>query len=209
MNICVIIPMKDPSEAKSRLENRLPHAARAALARTLFRNLLSVLGKIAAQPTILVVSSSPAIRAICSSADVACIDDPSGDLNAAVTAGARHAADLGHRSVCVLPGDLADPSIADLDALFALPRNFESVIVSPAHDGGTNALIVTPPTGLAFAYGPQSSLEHQRRAEASGMAVIVAPLDSLLYDVDTQADLGERLTRGLQRAFGEKTERRS
>ncbi|MEM6711164.1 MAG: 2-phospho-L-lactate guanylyltransferase [Pseudomonadota bacterium] len=202
MTLCVVIPMKDPGEAKTRLGDTLPTKARAALARALFRQTLKTLKDVDADLHIAVVTRSPAIREICYPFRAALIDDPGTGLNDAARAGADYAAHHRFQSVCILPGDLADPSREDLTALFALPRPHGSVTIVPSHDGGTNALIVSPPDAIQFAYGEGSSRAHQRAAEHAGLACVVKPLESLLFDVDTSSDLGSRLVRGLGKSLG-------
>ena len=201
-SLCVVIPMKDPAEAKSRLGDTLPGKARAALARTLFRQTLRVLKTVDPSLHVVVVTSSDAIREICYPFRAHLLDDPGTGLNDAVTAGAAYAAHHRFASVCILPGDLADPSPVDLAAMFAQPRSSGSVIIAPAHDGGTNALVVSPPDALPFAYGPDSCAAHQKAAQAAGLGCLIMPLPSLLYDVDRSADLNARLTRGLDRSLG-------
>lgn len=205
-SLCVVIPMKDPSEAKTRLGDTLPGKTRAALTRTLFRQTLRVLKSVDQALHIVVVTNSDAIRAICHPFRVHLLDDPgpggNDGLNAAVQAGADYAAHHRFGAVCVLPGDLADPSKEDLEALLGVPRTDRCMVIAPAHDGGTNALIVSPPDALTFAYGPGSCAAHQKNAEVAGLTCLVKPLPSLLYDVDRSTDLGERLTRGLNRSLG-------
>lgn len=201
-SLCVVIPMKDPLEAKTRLGDSLPAKARAALARTLFRQTLRVLRNVDASLHIVVVTNSDAIRTICYPFHVALLDDPGEGLNAAVQAGSAYAAYHRFSQVCILPGDLADPEAADFNALFALANDEPSVVIAPAHDGGTNALLVGPPDAISFAYGPGSCAAHQAAAEAADLSCLVKPLPSLLYDVDRSSDLGARLLRGLGRSLG-------
>lgn len=206
-SLCVVIPMKDPAQSKTRLGDSLPPKARAALARTLFRQTLRVLRSLDQDLHLVVVTNSPSIRAIAQPFGVSLLADPMCEeggegLNAAAQAGADHAARQGFGAVCVLPGDLADPSPQDMHMLFGYSRAFRSIIIAPAHDGGTNALIVTPPGALAFAYGPGSCAAHQAAAAKAGLSCLVTPLASLLYDVDRSSDLGAHLTRGLDRSLG-------
>ncbi len=201
-SLCVVIPMKDPDAAKTRLGDTLPAKTRAALTRTLFRQTLRVLKTLDQSLHVVVVTNSDAIAEICLPFRVRVLDDPRGGLNEAVRAGADYAVHHHFYSVCILPGDLADPAPEDLSALFALPREINSAIIAPAHDGGTNALMVSPPDALSFAYGPDSCVAHQVNAEEAGLSCLVMPLPSLLYDVDRSSDLGARLARGLDRSLG-------
>lgn len=205
--LCVVVPMKDPSQSKTRLGDTLPPKARAALARTLFRQTLRVLRMVDADLHVVVVTSSDAIRQISYPFRAHLLDDPkvpeaAEGLTSAAQLGADYAAHHRFASVCILPGDLADPAVVDLQALFALPRPEGSVVVVPAHDGGTNALMVTPPDAMSFAYGPDSCAAHQKLAEEAGLSCLIKPLPSLLYDVDRSSDLSARLVRGLDRSLG-------
>lgn len=205
--LCVVVPMKDPSQSKTRLGDTLPPKARAALARTLFRQTLRVLRMVDADLYVVVVTSSDEIRQISYPFRAHLLDDPvmsdAGEgLTKAAETGAAYAAHHRFSSVCILPGDLADPAIDDLQALFALPRPEGSAIVVPAHDGGTNALLVSPPDAMSFAYGPDSCAAHQALAEKAGLSCLIKPLQSLLYDVDRSSDLSARLVRGLDRSLG-------
>lgn len=205
--LCVVVPMKDPSQSKTRLGDTLPPKARAALARTLFRQTLRVLRMVNVDLHVVVVTSSDAIRHIAHPFRAHLLDDPvmpdNGEgLTKAAEAGAAYAAHHRFSSVCILPGDLADPAVDDLQTLFSLPRPEGSAIIVPAHDGGTNALLVSPPDAMSFAYGPDSCARHQRVAEAAGLCCLIKPLPSLLYDVDRSSDLSARLVRGLDRSLG-------
>ena len=163
-----IIPMKDPLVAKSRLADVLPDAVRARLAMALFRRMLGFLAEAQPEVDVLVVSESAVIKA---EVDAGFLLQKGQGLNAAI---------------CVLPADLADPSAADLSRLLALGAG---VSLAPAHDGGTNALLVSPPDAIAFCYGTGSSRAHQKAAEAAGVPCTIIPLESFRYDIDTSADL--------------------
>ncbi len=202
MTLCVVIPMKDPSEAKTRLGDAMPQKTRAALTRTLFRQTLRVLRSLSVEVQIVVVTSSQAIREIAIPFRAGLIDDPGKGLNAAAQAGAAYAAHHRFEAVCILPGDLADPAPADLQRLFAMGTDRPGVTIAPSHDGGTNALLVAPPDVLSFCYGPGSCAAHQKAAEDAGLDCLLMPLQSLLYDVDRSSDLGAQLARGLDRSLG-------
>ncbi|MCU0505037.1 MAG: 2-phospho-L-lactate guanylyltransferase, partial [Chloroflexi bacterium] len=63
------------------------------------------------------------------------------------------------------------------------------VVVVPDHLGdGTNALLVSPPRAIDFAFGPGSRGRHVAAARAAG-AVLVELGGPLALDVDTPEDL--------------------
>ncbi len=180
-DLLFIIPMKDPAVAKSRLSEVLPDAVRARLAMALFRRMLGFLREAQPGVDVLVVSESDAIKAEVTGLF---LKQKGCGLNEAVTQGAAWAMTRGYGSICVLPADLADPSAADLARLLALGAG---VSIAPAHDGGTNALLVAPPDAISFCYGKGSCIAHQRAAK--GLACTIIPLESFRYDIDTSADL--------------------
>ena len=180
-DLLFIIPMKDPAVAKSRLSEVLPDAMRARLAMALFRRMLGFLAEARPDVDVLVVSESEKIKA--ATAGYFLRQKGSG-LNEAVTEGAAWAAAKGYGAVCVIPADLADPNADDLARLLALG---EGVSIAPAHDGGTNALLVSPPEAISFHFGKGSCLAHQRAAK--GLPCTIMPLESFRYDIDTSADL--------------------
>ena len=190
-----VIPMKDPSRAKTRLSMALAPRDREALARGLFRSTITRLQEAVAMlpegaADIAVVSNSPVIARIARQAGLICIDDNDpGTLSLAVEAAADWAAAKGYEALCVLPGDLADPSPDDLAQLLAYPLDGTRAVLCPATDLGTNALLVPLPCPFAFAYGQKSLIAHRRAAEIAGLCPVVLPLDSLRIDVDTAEDL--------------------
>ncbi len=177
-----IVPMKDPAVAKSRLAEVLPDAVRARLAMALFKRMLGFLREAQPDVDVLVVSESMAIKAEAA----LFLQQKNAGLNAAVAEGAAWAKAQGYAAICVLPADLADPSAEDLARLLALRGG---VVLAPAHDGGTNALLVEPPDAIDFCYGKGSCIAHQRAAAAAGFSCTIIPLESLKYDIDTSADL--------------------
>jgi 2-phospho-L-lactate guanylyltransferase len=63
------------------------------------------------------------------------------------------------------------------------------VIVPDRHGTGTNALLLSPPTILAPAFGEGSFERHNALARAAGVTPRVAQVRSLGLDVDTPDDL--------------------
>ncbi len=180
-DLLFVIPMKDPALAKSRLSEVLTDAVRARLAMALFRRTLGFLAEAQPDVDVLVVSESEVIKAETTGYF---LRQTGSGLNEAVTEGAAWAAVRGYAAICVLPADLADPSAEDLARLLALGAG---VSIAPAHDGGTNALLVSPPDAISFCYGKGSFLAHQRAA--AGQPCTIMPLESFRYDIDTSADL--------------------
>jgi 2-phospho-L-lactate guanylyltransferase len=193
-SLLFVIPMKDPARSKTRLKPVLSHPVRMRLAMALFRHTLTFIRKACPEGQILVVTASPVI------ADVARIfganvlmEEGSCHLSEALAQAASWAERQDFRSICILPADLADPKSGDLETLLDVERENPSVILCPAHDGGTNALVATPPKAIPFRYGYRSAVAHERQAEIRGVAFTRLPLASFAQDIDVASDLHLRL----------------
>ncbi|WP_319529194.1 2-phospho-L-lactate guanylyltransferase [uncultured Cohaesibacter sp.] len=188
------IPMKDPLDAKTRLSISLNQAERARLAMALFLNVVECAKEALANLPdshidIGVISSSETIRELSSGLDIKWIDDGGAPtLSIAVERAATIAQDEGYDILCVLPGDLADPSHKDIMQLLDYPQSARDAVICPSGDLGTNALLVPLPCPIEFSYGDRSFHRHYRASVEAGLVPVILPLLSLRRDVDTVHD---------------------
>ncbi|MFB9887396.1 2-phospho-L-lactate guanylyltransferase [Balneatrix alpica] len=188
MQTLIVIPMKDPSQAKQRLEGYLSADERAELALTLFEQTLAFLGCHLPQYPVLVVTASTSIseRAQRYGAQVLQQSGNHG-LNQAAASAAQWAKEQGYQAQLLLPADIAQLDKDELQHL--LSQAGCQVVLAPAHDLGTNALLTSPPDVLPFCFGPGSSLLHRQQAEQRGLRFVQLELPHLAEDLDTPADL--------------------
>lgn len=191
----VVVPMKDPFASKSRLSEAMSVAQRAALARLLFRQTLRVLQQVQRDWhhfDIAVMTASNAAEEIAANLGVPVLaEGKAGSLSKAADRAAAWAKADGYRALAILPADLAAPEPDDIRRFLSQGRDTGQPVICPSTDMGTNAIMVSPPDAITFAYGPDSALKHQRALEDAGMTPILMPLDSLRFDVDTTACLDE------------------
>ena len=123
------------------------------------------------------------------------------DLNMALTRAAHIAAAQKADGFLVLPADLPFISSEDIDALieaatpnrqngsngYSYRRRFMAICTDHIQDG-TNALLVSPPTGFNFQYGPGSFQKHLAEAKHLGMNSAVISRPTIEFDLDTEAD---------------------
>lgn len=201
----VVVPMKDPKDAKTRLAGALSSSQRTALARLLFDRTLNFLAELRDQAgfELSVVTGSDEIASSVGRLENITVipEGPSAGLSEAVGASAAWATAQGFSRLCVVPADIAAPLKADVLKLLESPA---AVTICPSADQGTNALLVSPPDAIEFCYGPRSAHEHHRVATQNGLPTVLMPLESLSYDIDTTAHLARALTSspGLSRAMG-------
>lgn len=195
----IVVPVKDPSQSKTRLAPELKPQQREALARELFERTLAILNRAkkaigAEHIDLAVVTSSAEMTDLARQKAVQTIREPvPASLNGALQHAAVWAVDHGYHSMCVLPADLARPDLLELKQLLTYPLAADEVVLCPADDLGTNALLLNLPHQIGFQYGSRSFLQHFNAAEQCGLKPILLPLSSLKYDVDTSQDLASLL----------------
>ena len=182
-----VLPVKSFPRAKSRTE--LATGARAQLAESMARDVLTTLTAVRGLDGILVVTREPrfAEAAAEEGADVVYDADERGHSEAALL-GIAEAVRRRARRVLLVPGDCPLIDAAEVDRL--LDTAGPGVTVVPdRHATGTNALVLEPPDVMAPAFGPGSCERHQALAREAGVDVRVIEVPSLAFDVDTPDDL--------------------
>ncbi|SDT15040.1 2-phospho-L-lactate guanylyltransferase [Halopseudomonas litoralis] len=195
MKTLVVIPVRDFADAKSRLEPLCGPSRRAALARWLCERTLTFFRDCMPEQDVLVVTACDTIAQLASSYGAAVLREshPSG-MSAAAHLAAEWSCAQGYDSQLLIPADIAQLDEAELRALINHPRPVPSVLISPAHDRGTNALLTTPPDILPFQFGLHSSDQHWNAAHRRGITCSLIHLPKLRFDIDTPADLSHLLS---------------
>ena len=190
MSLCIVIPMKDPQYSKQRLSDVLAPDERQCVALNLLNKTLGFLNTHFADYDVLIVTPSTLIAEIARQYQVKVLLEPQANgLNDAITQGAQYCQLHGYKSVLVLPADIIDLCIHEFESLLNKPRPDDSVIICPADDGGTNALLCTPPMAIDFNYGIDSCSKHWHNAKRKGYQCELLTLPSLALDLDTAQDL--------------------
>lgn len=106
-------------------------------------------------------------------------------LDRARSVAMQHGAD----AILILPADLPCVQPQDLLDLHAAARAGAQMVIVPSRDGGTNALLLHPPTNLQFAFGRKSFQRHRRQAEAANVPYRIVHSTRLAFDLDQPQDL--------------------
>jgi len=182
-----VLPVKSFDRAKSR--TALDGPQRAALAQAMVDDVLAALAEVAALAEIIVVTREPRAARAASRIGAVLVDDPSeSGHNPAAVRGAALAAERGAERVLFVPGDCPGLDPVELATLLADPQPGVTV-VPDRHGSGTNALMLAPAQVMAPSFGPGSLARHAAIARAAGVAVRIAEVPSLAFDVDTPQDL--------------------
>ncbi|MGI9329650.1 MAG: 2-phospho-L-lactate guanylyltransferase [Gammaproteobacteria bacterium] len=183
-----LIPVKDFAAAKGRLADVLAPADRSALAEAMLRDVIAALDAAKGISGISLVGGADA-RRIAKECDLNWLveREPSG-LNAALNMGANELEQQGLGSVLILPDDL--PTLTGPDITALLDEHTGGLSVSPAtNDGGTNALLISPPNAIAFQYGRDSARRHLQAGLAAGLPARTVCLPAFNRDIDQPDDL--------------------
>jgi 2-phospho-L-lactate guanylyltransferase len=214
MGIWVVIPVKPLKDVKRRLAGVLAADERARLIEQFLGHELDVLRRAAAGYGVvmraLVVTSDPAVAALAGQcgAEVLMEDEADG-LNVAVARGVGYAGARGANGVLVLPADLPFLTPEDIGLLLqTVPseRNGYSsgklsgveksergqrplmAICADKAGTGTNALLLAPPVGFTFHYGPDSFRLHTAEAARRGLVCQIVFAPGLSFDLDTEEE---------------------
>jgi 2-phospho-L-lactate guanylyltransferase len=188
--LMAVIPVKSLPGAKQRLAAALPAAARRELVCRMLAQALDALAAAGIAQRV-VATRDPALAALATGRGAVVFDPGAeGDLNAAATACAAYAKQQGAMSLLLLAGDLPWIAADDVGALLDAASEAK-VVIAEAKDGGTNALLLTPPDAIPFAFATAapSAARHAELAVARGLTVRTIRRPGLARDIDLPADL--------------------
>ncbi|MFZ0544084.1 MAG: NTP transferase domain-containing protein [Candidatus Promineifilaceae bacterium] len=203
MIIWAIIPVKPLRYGKSRLSHILSADERAALTRSMLGHTLEVLEGVKSIFRTLVVSRDPAVLKVARQYGALTFSESDKqDLNMALTRATHIAIAQQANSVLILPSDLPFLTSADVEMMIngvgSNGRNGNGngyhlqnraiTICSDHNEEGTNALVLSPPTGFTFRFGENSFQRHLDEAERLGMTRRIIHAPGIKFDLDTMED---------------------
>ena len=191
MDVWAVVPVKERDRAKERLAPLLPPALRQ---RFVLAMLEDVLGAAAATPGlagIVVVTVDPAAGRLARRFGARLVVDGARDGHTgAVAAAARLLRAEGRAGMLTLPGDIPLATAAEIGSLLSAHRPAPSFTIAPSHDeGGSNAILVSPPDAVPLRFGVDSFFPHLRAAAARGIRPTVLRLPGIAIDIDNPQDL--------------------
>lgn len=199
-DVDVIIPMKPPGVAKSRLRGALgdtpdPHT-HASLVRALaFDTLAAAISATGVRDVFVITADPDALEALRTMPVRVVAERGIVGLNAAIRHGEAHARqENSATAIAALHADLPALRHEELTDALAEARG-ERAFAADRHGRGTTLLISAPGMPLLPQFGVESARAH---AESSAKALRL-PAPSLRTDVDTHADLTHATKLGLGR----------
>jgi len=197
MKTVALVPVKEMSQAKSRLDALLNPQEKAALSRAMLMDVLDVLRRTRGLDKVVVVTRDATAQGIAEDRGIPVISEPPDVMGEGPAV--DYAAELifreGGQAVLVIPADLPSATASDLEAVLATLEDSPFVAMVPAKDGGTNALLKAPPFVIPSRFGLNSLQLHIEEAKRRGVPYKVLRLPSLALDIDVPADLAVLMQR--------------
>ncbi len=188
--IWAAVPVKTLRHGKMRLAPALAPAQRRRLVLSMLDDVLDALVGTPSLHGIMVISPDRDVLAAAAHAGAVCVPQ-AGDIGLSPTANeAARLADALYRAagIMIVPADLPAATPDDFEAIIAA-HEAPGCTIAPAHDGGTNTILLSPPCAMGFLFGPGSTRRHVEAAAALGLRARIVERAALARDVDEPADL--------------------
>ena len=192
MSVWAVLPVKGVHGGKQRLSEHFDASQRESLCRALLNDALSALQGSDCLEGVVIVTRDAGVMEMARYADVPVLEETGDGLNAAVAQGASWVRDQGADTVLVMHADLPLVSSMVIDELIRCHQLIDgphATLVPDRHEQGTNALVLSPPDTMPFAFGEGSLEKHLALAAKQGLRCAVLPNTELGCDLDTPEDI--------------------
>ncbi len=195
MTVWAVVPVKETGQAKERLAPLLPPPMRRQLVLAMLEDVMAALAGAAGLAGVIIVTADPAARALARRYGARILEQGARDGHTgAVAAAAALLAGEEGAAMLTLPGDVPLVTAADIERIIAARLPPPSFTIVPSHDeGGSNAILVSPPDAVPLRFGVDSFFPHLRAAEQRGIRPRVLRLPRIALDIDTPADVAALL----------------
>jgi 2-phospho-L-lactate/phosphoenolpyruvate guanylyltransferase len=189
MTLAIVVPVKSPRRAKSRLEPVLSEPERMRLARVMARDVFLAVSTLEAYGR-FVISDDPEILEEGRRFGLEPLPDPIGQgQSAAVRQGFLAAWERGFTAALTIPGDVPGVTADELADLCSWRPEIEVVLAPDRERAGTNGLRLVPPHAITLRFGEDSFSLHQDEARRANRSIAVKEVEGLRYDLDRPDDV--------------------
>lgn len=189
--IAAVVPVKRLGGGKSRLRPGLTGEALEQLTLAMLEDVIATLRASPELGAVAVVTEDEAIARAARTWGARAFVRTDPGLNASIEAASAALAAEGASAVIVVLGDVPGIAPGDVGALVAAQDALgaRAVVLAPARDGGTAALLRAPHDVIPAAFGPESAARHRALAAERGVALRVLELPGCATDLDRPEDL--------------------
>ena len=190
--IVAVVPVRGLPAGKRRLAALLDVPARNSLVLAMLDDVVAALTAAERIDRVVIASRDAAARDEAARLGVEFLDQTELQLGYNRAVEYAQAALSTADALLVVPADVPLITPDAVDLVVGTAPDGPAIVVAPAHNGGTNGLLLRPPDIIRPQFGPSSARAHAQAAAAAGEAGIpyrVAQIDVWAYDLDTPADL--------------------
>ncbi|MGA2683101.1 MAG: 2-phospho-L-lactate guanylyltransferase [Candidatus Bathyarchaeia archaeon] len=206
MSTFAIVPVKSLLKSKTRLSNFFTLQERPLFTLAMIEDVLNALKSSKVTKTV-VVSSDSTVEGLVKDFGMTFLKENQEGLNQALNQATKWCVRNGAKLVLILPADVPLITEKDVNELVKLSLN-SSVVISPSRNGGTNALLQTPPGIVSPCFGPNSFKRHVDKALAKNVMTKIFVSSSVMLDIDSERDL-EQLLKVSRQTFSSRFLRQS
>ena len=198
MSTFAVVPVKSLLKSKTRLSNFFTAQERTLFTLAMLQDVLNALKSSNVNET-LVISSDSTVERFVKNFGATYLEETRKGLNQALNQAVRWCVRNAAQCVLVLPADLPLVTSKDINQLVKLALN-NCVVISPSRNGGTNALLQTPPEAISPGFGSDSFKKHICKALAARVRSKIYVSSNVMLDIDSEKDLEQLLKAGRQTA---------
>jgi 2-phospho-L-lactate guanylyltransferase len=198
MSTFAVVPVKTLLKSKTRLSNFFTFQERTLFTIAMLEDVLNALKSSNVDKTV-VVSSDLTVKRFVKNFGMTFLKETQKGLNQALNQATKWCVRNAAEWVLVLPADVPLITSKDINQLVKLSLN-NSVVISPSRNGGTNALLETPPGVISPCFGPDSFKKHTCKALAKHVQTKIYVSSNVMLDIDSEEDLEQLLRAGKQTA---------
>ncbi|HXI91479.1 MAG TPA: 2-phospho-L-lactate guanylyltransferase [Blastocatellia bacterium] len=194
----LLIPVKDPRFAKTRLAGLLSEEERRRLAWAMFEDVSGAIVSARKPDRVVMVSSfTPAIERARELGWDVLIEESQTSESASVDWASRILSERAFDTVMRLPADLPLVRAEDIDELLSIELASPGALLVPSREGtGTNAIIRTPAALFPSRFGPNSLALHKQEAARVGVECVIVNNARIALDIDEPVDVELLLEEG-------------
>ena len=194
MSTFAVVPVKTLLKSKTRLSNFFTFQERILFTLAMLEDVLNALKSSNVSRTV-VISSDLTVERFVKNFGMTFLKETQEGLNQAVNQATKWCARNAAEWILVLPADVPLITSNDIDQLVKLALN-NSVVISPSRNGGTNALLQTPPGVISPCFGSDSFKKHICKALAKHVQTKIYVSSNVMLDIDSEKDLEQLLKVG-------------
>ena len=191
MSAFAVVPVKSLLKSKTRLSNFFTIQERPLFTLAMLEDVLNAIKSSEVDKTI-VVSSDSTVEGLVKDFGMTFLRENQEGLNEALNQATKCCVRNKAELILVLPADVPLITSKDVDVLVKMALN-NSVVISPSRNGGTNALLQTPPGIVSPCFGPDSFKKHVNKALAKQVHTKIYVSSNVMLDIDSEKDLEQLL----------------